>query len=178
MKKFYLRSTSTSQRQNKTAPSSIINQAGNLQIFSKSIQYCGAIRKIPRSLWESEYSVVRQDTWWDETSSLIICIPRSRNFFGEPGKDSITALAFLKREDKCMGANNWMNTVAYNNFYLALHSSVLDTRVGMSGKMCRAPKLRKKRPWLTFLLSSLMIRALVAGNSLYHYVEVPSTPEI
>jgi hypothetical protein len=45
------------------------------------------------------------------------------DFFGELAKDTITAINFITRVDKCQSANNWSDTTTYYNFSLVLQGT-------------------------------------------------------
>ncbi len=42
------------------------------------------------------------------------------DFWGEKGKDTVTATQFMARIDECQVANDWNNTTTYANFSLCL----------------------------------------------------------
>ncbi len=41
-------------------------------------------------------------------------------FFGQTGKDTISALNFISRIDECQVSNNWTDITTYSNFCLCL----------------------------------------------------------
>jgi len=45
------------------------------------------------------------------------------DFWGEKGKDTVTATQFMARIDKCQVANDWNDTMTYANFSLCLRGS-------------------------------------------------------
>jgi hypothetical protein len=45
---------------------------------------------------------------------------KNPEFFGETGKDTITAIDFLTRVNECQSSKNWLDTTTYSSFVLVL----------------------------------------------------------
>jgi hypothetical protein len=83
---------------------------------------------------------------FDNTNVMLkhehIIIP---DFFGESGKDTITAIDFLTCVNECQSSNNWTDTITYSNFALVLRDSADSWLKALARKL----KLAREQKTLT-----------------------------